>query len=200
MFRFNAIIVLVIVLALFLTSCGVPATEFPVTEEEFVATEPPADVEVPAATEPPATDVTDEQSPLPSDTPEPISVPTEAPTSESVSACPTETSSASIVEITNPNLDAEVYQSPIPVLIQFWAAWHGPSKAISPAVEEIANEYADRLKVGRVDIDEYPEIGYQYGVETLPAFILISNGSEQARIIGDTSKEAICEMLNQQLP
>ena len=200
MFRFNAIIFLVIAVALVLTSCGVPATESPVTEEEFVATEPPANVEVPAATEPPATDVPDEQSPLPSDTPESISVPTEAPTSESVSSCPTETSSASIVEITNPNLDAEVYQSPVPVLIQFWAAWHGPSKAISPAVEEIANEYADRIKVGKVDVDEYPEIGYQYGVEALPAFIFINNGTEQARIVGETSKEEICEMLNQQLP
>jgi thioredoxin 1 len=194
MFRFKAITFLIAVAAMVLAACQ-PAA--PTANEESPAPAAPVETEAPAATEPPLSVATDEASvPLPSETPESISIPTEAPTSESVSS----PSEATVVEITNDNFAEEVLQSPEPVLIQFWADWSGPSRVIKPAVEEIANEYAGRVKVGEVNVDDYAELVDQFGVEQLPTFILVSNGSEQARIEGVTSKEEITAMLNQQLP
>jgi thioredoxin len=108
--------------------------------------------------------------------------------------------SASVIEITTDNFDAEVLQSAEPVLIHFWAEWSGPSRVIQPALQEIANEYAGRLKVGEINVDEYPDLVDQFGVEQLPTFILVNYGSEQMRLEGVTSKEEITAMLDQQLP
>jgi thioredoxin 1 len=197
MFRFKTIVFLFVVAVVVITACQPVATPF--AEEEFVLTEPPVE-EVPAATEPAVPIDTDTPRPLPSDTPESISVPpTEAPPSE-VGPCLAATSSADVIDAASVNLDEEIFQSSTPVLIHFWTEWHLPSRAIVPDVEEIANEYAGRVKVVKVNDDEYPEIGYYFGLEQLPTFILVNGGSEQARIAGETSKEEICQMLNQQLP
>ncbi len=87
----------------------------------------------------------------------------------------------------------------MPVLIHFWALWSGPSRAIAPAIEAIANEYAGRVKVGKVNVDDHPGLADQFGLTGLPTLIVINDGNEQARIVGPTSKEAIGQMLDQQL-
>jgi thioredoxin len=170
----------------------------PTANEESPAPEAPVETEAPAATEPPAAVATDEPSPLPSDTPDSISVPTVAPASASVS-CPTGASTATVVEITDGNYQEEVLQSPVPVLIHFWAEWVGPSRLLAPMIEEIANEYAGSVKVGKVNVDDYPPLADQFSVTQLPTLIIINHGSEQARIVGETSKEEICQTLDQQL-
>jgi thioredoxin 1 len=107
---------------------------------------------------------------------------------------------APVVEITSDNFDTEVLQSSEPVLIHFWAEWSGPSRVIQPALQELANEYTGRLKVGEINVDEYPDLVDQFGVEQLPTFILVNFGSEQMRIEGVASKDEITAMLDQQLP
>jgi thioredoxin len=195
MFRFKAIAFLIAVAAMVLAACQ-PAA--PTANEESPAPAAPVETEAPAATEPPAAVATDEPSPLPSDTPDSISVPTVAPASESVS-CPTGASTATVVEITDGNYQEEILQSPVPVLIHFWAEWVGPSRLLAPMIEEIANEYAGSVKVGKVNVDDYPPIADQFSVTQLPTLIIINHGSEQARIVGETSKEEICQALDQQL-
>ena len=86
------------------------------------------------------------------------------------------------------------------MLIHFWAEWMGPSKVLKPAVQEIANEYAGRLKVGEINVDEYPDLVTQFGIKQIPAFVLVNFGGEQARVVGVTSKDEIVAMLDQQLP
>jgi thioredoxin 1 len=192
MFRSKRIAYLCLGAILIIIACQTLA---PVPEQQFTSTEAPVETEPPAATEPPVPAMTDTSVPLPSDTPESISVPTETPTSESIPL----PSTATVVEITRDNFADEVLQSPEPVLIYFWAAWSGPSRLIKPAVEEIADEYAGRVKVGEVNVDDYQDLVDQYSVQQLPTFVVVNNGSEQARIEGVTSKEKIIEMLDQQL-
>jgi len=196
MVRFKAITFLVIVVALILAACGAPATEAPVVEEEFASTEAPAATEVPASIEAPV--ATDTSIPLPSNTPDSISVPTEAPTSHAI-ACPAESTTATVVKITDENYQEEVLQSPVPVLIHFGAEWVGTSRLLAPTIEAIANDYAASVKVGNVNVDDYPALSDQFGVTQLPTLIVINHGSEQARIVGGASKEEICKMLDQQL-
>ncbi len=133
--------------------------------------------------------------PLLSNTPESTSIPT---TNESVSS-PTGAATATVVEITDENYQEEVLQSPVPVLIHFWAAWSGPSRVLAPTIETIANKYAGRVKVGRVNVDDHPALADQFGLKGLPTLIVINHGSEQVRIVGATSEEAIGQMLDQQL-
>jgi len=105
-----------------------------------------------------------------------------------------------VIEITNDNRGEEVDQSSVPVLLEFWAPWNGASVAQKPALEEIASAYAGRLKVGTVNVDDYPEISDNYAIQSLPTFLLISQGSEQARLEATGSKEEITAMLDQYLP
>src|SRR5213594_3708728 len=88
------------------------------------------------------------------------------------------------VAVTEQNFEAEVLKSPVPVLVDFWAAWCGPCRAIAPAVEEIATEYNGRLKVVKVDVDENPDVSGRYGVQGIPTVLLFKAGSIVERIVG----------------
>ena len=193
MFRFKMIAFPIIVIVMVQVACqsAVPiANEEPAATKAFVETQVPVATEAPVETGAPA--IT--EAPVATDAPD--SRPSDTPTSESLSR----SSAATVIEITNDNFTEEVLQSPEPVLIQFWAAWSGPSRAIKPAIEEITNEYADRMKVGEINVDDYPDLVAQFNINQLPTFIVFNSGSEQARIEGMTSKEEITKMLDQQLP
>lgn len=98
-------------------------------------------------------------------------------------------------EVTSDNFEKDVLGSDVPVLIDFWATWCSPCKMIAPIVEEIAGEYEGKVKVGKLDADEYQDILMTYGVMGLPTLILFKDGEPKARITGYRPKDAIMKEL-----
>ncbi len=103
------------------------------------------------------------------------------------------------VAVTGANFEAEVLQSGVPVLVDFWAAWCGPCRAVGPTVEEIATEYAGKVKVAKVDVDENMEISARYGVQSIPTLILFKNGDAVERLVGAYPKPAILAKIQRHL-
>ncbi len=101
---------------------------------------------------------------------------------------------ANEVEITTSNYDEEVMKSDVPVLIDFWAEWCMPCKMIAPVLAEISDEYAGRLKVGKLDVDSEGELAMKFSVQSIPTLILIKGGEEVGRKVGALPKPAIEEL------
>ena len=99
------------------------------------------------------------------------------------------------LQITESNFEAEVLNSSVPVLIDFWATWCGPCKMISPIVDQVATEVAGTAKVGKVNVDDAAELARRYNVRNIPTLIFIKNGEEVDRITGATSKDNILKRL-----
>ncbi len=100
----------------------------------------------------------------------------------------------SVTVITKNNFDEEVMKSDKPVLLDFWASWCGPCKMLSPVVDEIAGE-TDAVKVGKVNVDDEPELAQQFGVMSIPTLVVMRNGKVVKQSVGVQPKEAILGML-----
>lgn len=99
------------------------------------------------------------------------------------------------IVLTNQNFEAEVMQSDIPVLVDFWAVWCGPCKMLAPIVEEIAREYEGKVKVGKVNVDDEPALAGRFGISSIPTLILFKNGQQAAVSVGVRPKEELVQML-----
>lgn len=95
---------------------------------------------------------------------------------------------ANIAQISDDSFDSEVLKSPVPVLIDFWAPWCGPCRAIAPIVDELAGEYAGKLKIVKLNVDDNPRTPARYGVRGIPNLILFKNGEVQQQIVGAVPK------------
>jgi thioredoxin 1 len=103
--------------------------------------------------------------------------------------------SKAITEVTDANFEKEVLQSPQPVLIDFWAAWCGPCKALAPVVDAVAEAYNGKLKVVKMDVDKNAATPSRYGVRGIPTLLFIKDGTVRDTLVGYVSKEAIEDKL-----
>lgn len=99
------------------------------------------------------------------------------------------------IVITKENFEAEVIKSDKPVLLDFWAVWCGPCKMIVPTIAEIAEEYDGTVKVGKVNVDEQPELASAFRIESIPTVVVIKDGVIADVAVGFRSKEQIVSML-----
>lgn len=95
---------------------------------------------------------------------------------------------ANVQQVSDASFDSDVLQADVPVLIDFWAPWCGPCKAIAPVVEELASEYDGRLKVVKMNVDDNPQTPAQYGVRGIPNLILFKSGEVKQQIVGAVPK------------
>ena len=100
------------------------------------------------------------------------------------------------VDITSTNWQGEVVESDVPVLIDFWAEWCGPCKALGPIIDELAGDYAGRVKVGKVDVDAEPGLAGQFGVMSIPMIALFKDGQLVERAVGAMPKDRLVSTLN----
>ena len=101
-----------------------------------------------------------------------------------------------VITVTKENYDEEVIKSPVPVLLDFWATWCGPCRMLSPIVDEIANEVEGKAKVGKINVDEQPDLAQQFGIMSIPTLVFMKNGEIVAKEVGVRSKQAILDKLN----
>ena len=100
----------------------------------------------------------------------------------------------SYINITNQNFNEEVLGSDKPVLLDFWASWCGPCRMIAPAIEEIAEERSD-IKVGKVNVDDEPELATQFGIMSIPTLVVMKDGEFVNKLVGVRPKNQILAML-----
>ncbi len=93
-----------------------------------------------------------------------------------------------ILTLTQENFAQQVLQSPAPVLVDFWAEWCGPCKMIAPLLDELADEYDGKVKIGKVNVDEQQSLAAEYGVRAIPTLLVFQNGQVADQIVGARSK------------
>jgi thioredoxin 1 len=104
-----------------------------------------------------------------------------------------------LFQATDGNFEPEILKSDIPVMVDFWAPWCGPCHVIAPAIEELAAEYAGRVKVAKMNVDDNPATPSQYGIRGIPTVILFKDGKVFDQIVGAVPKSKVEEMIKKAL-
>ena len=93
-----------------------------------------------------------------------------------------------VSEVNDSDFEKQVLQSETPVLVDFWAAWCGPCRAISPVIEELSKEYSGKVNVGKVNVDHNPQLSVNYGITSIPAILFIKDGKVVDKLVGAQPK------------
>lgn len=107
--------------------------------------------------------------------------------------------SDAIVHVTDESFENEVIKSDVPVLVDYWAEWCGPCKMIAPVLEEIAENYGDKLKVCKVDVDSNKEAAQKFGIRGIPTLMVFKDGNAEATKVGALSKTQLEEFINESI-
>lgn len=102
-----------------------------------------------------------------------------------------------ITTITDDNFESEVLNSDEPVLVDYWAEWCGPCKALTPVLEDVAPEYAGKVKIAKMNIDENPATPVKYGIRSIPTLMLFKNGSVEGMKLGSMSKADLTKFIDE---
>ena len=102
-----------------------------------------------------------------------------------------------LLHVNDGSFESDVLQSEAPVLVDYWAEWCGPCKMIAPIVEEIAGDYAGKVKVGKVNVDFNNQVAMQYGIRGIPALLVFKGGSVANQIVGAVPKNNITQILDE---
>jgi thioredoxin 1 len=105
--------------------------------------------------------------------------------------------SANVKEFTDANFEVEVLKSPVPVLVDFWAEWCMPCRMLTPTIDAVAEEFAGKVKVGKVDTDSNRTISFKYGISAIPTVILFKDGEVKKKFVGLTSKDDLTKAMNE---
>ncbi len=100
-----------------------------------------------------------------------------------------------VIQATDANFEQEILQSPLPVLVDFWASWCAPCRLIGPVVEELAGEYDGRLKVAKMNVDENVNTPTQYGIRGIPALLIFKNGELVDQVVGAVPKAQVVTLI-----
>ncbi len=103
------------------------------------------------------------------------------------------------IKVTKDNFKAEVLESDMPVLVDFWAEWCGPCKVLGPVISELATEYEGKYKIGKLDVDAEPELAQHYGVMSIPTMKFFKNGEVVGELVGAAPKPTIVQELEKHL-
>ena len=101
------------------------------------------------------------------------------------------------IQVTDATFEEEILKCQLPVLVDFWAPWCGPCRAMGPVIDELANEYTGQVKVAKMNVDENPSTPSKYGIRASPTLILFKGGEVVEQITGAVSKSSIKEMISQ---
>jgi thioredoxin 1 len=104
-----------------------------------------------------------------------------------------------VLSVTESTFEQEVQKATTPVLVDFWAPWCGPCKALGPVIEELAGEYDGKVKVVKVNTDDCPQIAQQFHISGIPTLILFKNGEPAEQLVGNHKKSTLTELLNKNL-
>jgi thioredoxin 1 len=106
---------------------------------------------------------------------------------------------SNVSDVTDATFEQEVLKSQLPVLVDFWAPWCGPCRAVAPVVEEIANEYTGKLKVLKINTDENPKTAQSYRISGIPSLMVFKNGQPVEQVIGAVPKSTLSSAVNKHI-
>jgi thioredoxin len=104
--------------------------------------------------------------------------------------------SQNILTLTNANFDEEIKKPGAPILVDFWAEWCGPCRMVTPVLEKLAEEYAGKARVGKVNVDEHSSLAAKFGVQSIPTLLLFKEGKVVEQYIGATSRDTLAKMID----